>query len=200
MKHQIEKNQFDLHWHKVDTLRRYRKPSSRLLTMWRMEKYLARTGKFSDAEILKAEAEELSRRELEMAQAVANRDYQAEYEKLRRRQQQEQDLLVQTREHERDIICGKHRVEKAVFRNKDNASIQRIREPPRMRDAQLPSATTRTPQKKKLAATAISFEYQTVLPFIVSPPDWLTPSTQPTSSQRSQNGDPHPEEEQLNIE
>jgi hypothetical protein len=200
MKHQIEQNEFDLHWHKEDTLRRYRKPSSRLLTMWRMEKYLARTSKFSDAEVLKAEAEELSRRELSMAQAIANRDYQAEHEKLRRKQQQERDLLIQTREHWSEVIRGRHRVQRAVFQNKDNASIQRIREAPRMRDAQLPSAASRAPQKKKFAATAISFEYQTVLPFVVAPPDWTAPSSQPQSSQGSQNGGSNPEEEQVNIE
>jgi hypothetical protein len=72
-KHEPELKQFKLHWQTEDRLRKHQKPSARLPQMWWMEKFLARTKKFTDAEKLKLETDELSRREMAMGQAVKPR-------------------------------------------------------------------------------------------------------------------------------
>jgi hypothetical protein len=75
-----------------------------------------------------------------------------------------------------------------VFQNRDSASEARVREPPRIRDPLLPSTARQTLTAKKFRSSApISFEFQTVLPFIVSPPD-LRGSAVP-SKDPSQHGD-----------
>jgi hypothetical protein len=172
-KHDLELKKFELHWQTEDTLRKYRKPSSRLLQMWRMEKYLARTEKFTDAEILKLETEELARRERALGQAAANRDFHTEHERLLNRQRKEYDLLVATQQHWREVLVSRQKKERAVIENKDLAVEAKQKEPCRQRDAQL-TAVARNSRKKRFSASSeISFRYTTVLPPPVSPADLL---------------------------
>jgi hypothetical protein len=82
---------------------RYRKPSTRLLHLRRMEKCLAVCAEFEQAKAIHSEAEELSVQEWEQQQALLIRDYEAAKRKLLAKQEAERELLQQTRQHERAI-------------------------------------------------------------------------------------------------
>jgi hypothetical protein len=167
-RHEIELKEFDLHWEKDDTLRKYRKPSSKLLGMLRQEKVLARLKRFDAAEVLQVESGELTRRELRLAQAMANRDYHTELTKLERKQRGEVDMLRKTRRHRRDTIVSRHQVENGWMENRKGAVKIRVKGPPRVSETQL-SAINRQPLKTRFQRLPVSFEFHTVLPSVVSP-------------------------------
>lgn len=191
-KHQNELRDYDQKWQEDDTFRKYRKPSARLLDLWRKEKFMARTGQFNEAEIIKAEAEELQQREMNMAQAMLNRDYHLDRDKIVTRQQQEIESLIQTRDHWKSVIVSRQKNEKDVYGNKEIVVEARHKEPFRKREAQLPqkkapkqrssagsaTSTGRSRSKKKLISTGagISFQYQTVLPPLAPPSGNPAPS------------------------
>jgi hypothetical protein len=175
-KHEVERNAFELHWQYGDTLRKYRKASSRLLGMWRMEKFLARTEDYDNAQVMQYETSELTRRELEMQQAMANRDFHDAKQKLRQRQKDEMEMLVSTRQHWKDCLLGKQKVEKAHWVNKRSATETRCAIGRGGHEPLLPSKTRdASPKREWQNRTAASFEYQTVLPPVTPPSEWEKP-------------------------
>lgn len=138
-----ERRNLDDFWNAEKTLRKYRKPSARLLQLWRMEKFLAKTGSFDEANIVRLEASELAKREIALAQANANRDYHAEKEKLVQRQDADLASLVSNREHWRAVMLSRQNVEKAVVVNREAVVEVRQKEPPMRREAQLPPGRRR---------------------------------------------------------
>jgi hypothetical protein len=193
-RHETETKEFELRWQEEETLRKYRKPSSRLLQLSRREKFLARLNHFDEAEVAKLEAGELTRRELAMSQAMVNRDFHFAREKLKEKQQAECDLVVATQQHWRDCVIVRQKAERNVLKNRENAVEQRQKEPCRTREAQLTIVKTRglnTGQRKRFEENPeISFEYVTVLP-PVQPPDEIerTASRETVSENRSEEED-----------
>jgi hypothetical protein len=169
-KHELEANEFELHWQEEETLRRYHKPSSRLIQMWRMEKFLARFEEYDNAEVIRAESRELTKREFGMGQAIANRDFHLGREQLRQRQQSEWDFLVNTRQHWKDVMLGRHKCQRQTWGIKDTASILRSSVLHGGHEPLLPGKTrARAPKKTWPGRASISFEFRTVLPSITPP-------------------------------
>ena len=176
-----ELREFDDKWKDEETLRKYRKPSARLLQLWRQEKFMARIGHFDEAEIAGAEAQELEAREMAMAQAFANRDYNIDREKIIEKHNHELEMFGQTREHWRELIVSRQKNERTVLDNNDNALDIRQKDTHRQTKVQRRPPTSRgSPNSsKKFIAVApeISFDYQTVLPPLQSPAEIATPSS-----------------------
>jgi hypothetical protein len=162
-RHGTAVREFELRWQTDSALRKYRKPSSRLLQLSRMEKFLARLSDFGEAELVRLEARELTAREHALSQALVNRDFHREREELAARQRAEMALLCATQQHRRDILLGQQRANRAVLERRESAVEQRQREPCRKREALLPGAAK--PPAARFAETApVSFEFATVLP------------------------------------
>ena len=176
-----ELREFDDKWKDEETLRKYRKPSARLLQLWRQEKFMARMGHFDEAEIAGAEAQELEAREMAMAQAFANRDYNLDREKIIEKHNHELEMFGQTREHWRELIVSRQKNERTVLDNNDMALDIRQKETHRQTKVQKRPPTSRgSPNSsKKFIAVGpeISFDYQTVLPPLQSPAEIATPSS-----------------------
>jgi hypothetical protein len=172
-RHETEMKEFELRWQEDETLRKYRKPSSRLLQLSRMEKFLARLRCFNEAEVVNLETRELTDRELAMSQAMINRDFHVAKEKLKEKQQREYELLVATQQHWRDCVVVRQNAEKAVLHNRENAVEQRQKEPCRTRESQLPTGRARPISSEcgtRFGGSApISFQYATVLPPVAPP-------------------------------
>ncbi|OHT04091.1 hypothetical protein TRFO_28459 [Tritrichomonas foetus] len=141
-----------------------------------MEKFLAKQNKFDEAAVAHAESEELSKREMAMCQAMANRDYHNEKEKLIEKQESDMTLLLQTREHWREVLLSRQKQEKDYFYRREAVVEIMEQEPLRTREAQLnvKTAKSRSPNKSKnsarlLKSAEISFQYCTVLPPLAPP-------------------------------
>lgn len=192
-RHNKELSDLDQKWTSEHQLRKYQKASSRLIQLRKMEKFLAKQTKFEDAELVHAEAEELEKREYQSAQAIASRDYHKEQDKVLEKQKNEMDALLETREHWRDILLSRQKTEKDVYNNTDQKVKTRLKEPPRVREAQLPSKTktrsagTSSRHNTLIASGAdISFKYNTVLPKLNPPIDKRSTSRSLNSDSKSQ--------------
>lgn len=121
-----------------------------------MEKFLAKTGSFDEANVVRLEAAELAKREIALAQATANRDYHSEKEKLSQRQESDVESLIQNREHWRAVMISRQNVEKAVVVNREAVVEVRQKEPPQRREAQLPPGRRRgmTKHSKNRSSTS----------------------------------------------
>jgi hypothetical protein len=160
------------HWHGENTLRRYRKASSRLLQLWRIEKFMAKQTEFNHAEVVKAEATELSYREMQRAQAQADRDYHVELSQMKERHKKEMDAHLQNRQHWREVMLARHQLEKDQLERDLHAVEIKQAEPCRKREPfQATSSRPITAAKKYAVGPEISFEYPTFLPFPISPSD-----------------------------
>jgi hypothetical protein len=170
--HDTELRAFDDHWHDEDTLRPYRKASLRLLQLWRIEKFMAKQTDFNHAEVVKAEAQELSSREMQASQAQADRDYHLELAQLNDRHQKEMDAFLADRKHWREVMLARQKREKEQLERDHNAVEIRQKEPPRTREAfQATKSRSIRSAKTYTVGPEISFEYPTVLPYPVSPSD-----------------------------
>jgi len=99
-------------------MRKYRKPSGRLLQLWKMEKDLARQGQYSKAQEIHDQAEQLSKQETEQAQITLNSDYQQGLSELHTRNKQEIEKLLAEREHLKQILLSKQAQEKEAMANR----------------------------------------------------------------------------------
>lgn len=103
-----------------------------------MEKFLAKTGSFDEAAIVRLEAEELAKRELALGQAMANRDYHIDKDKLVEKQNNDMTHLIKNRVHWREVMLSRQETEKAVIVNRESVVEVRQKEPLPKREAQLP--------------------------------------------------------------
>lgn len=171
-----ELDKFDSKWKEEETLRKYRKPSAKLLELWRKEKFMARMGYFDEAEIAGAEAKELQARELAMAQAFANRDYVVDRERMVEKHNQDLEAFSQVREHWRELIVSRQKNERAVLDNNDMAIDMREKETPRrVKTQRTPKGNAKANTKVIVVGPEISFDYQTVLPRLQSPAEICGP-------------------------
>ena len=166
--HEQELNEFNDKWGEGEYYK-YRKPSSKLLNLWRMEKFLAKQKKLDEAERIHNEAEQLSKRETEQAKKALDRDYQTQLQKLKEKQAAEIEQMNLEREAERKFIQTKQSKEKDCYTNKGNVIEYRLKEPPRTKEAQKSVGTRGSPKKKQYAAPEVSFAYQTILPPLQPP-------------------------------
>jgi hypothetical protein len=181
------------HWHEEVVLRPYRKASTRLLQLWRIEKFMAKQNEFNHAELVKAESEELSIRERNCAQAQADRDYHQDLEELTDKHQKEMNLLIETRQHWREVMLARQQLEKDVLKRAHNAVEIRQSEPCRTKEAfQATKSRPVSKTKKYTVGPEISYEFITVLPFPISPTERASGRT---SVQDSGRANPEPEEE-----
>lgn len=118
-----------------------------------MEKFLAKQNKFDEATIVHAEAEELAKREFALSQAMVNRDYHNELEKLTEKQESEMEILVNTRKHWREVMISKQQVEKGHISNRESVVELREKEPFRKREAQLPNRQSQSRLKTRSASS-----------------------------------------------
>jgi hypothetical protein len=170
--HESQLKAFEDHWHEEDTLRPYRKASTRLLQLWRIEKFMAKQTEFTHAEIVKVETNELSNREMQCSQAQADRDYHLELAQMKERQRKEVEALLANRQHWKEVMLARQQLEKEQLVRDHNAVEIKQREPCRTKEA-FQATTSRSIEstKKYTTGPVISFEYPTFLAFPVSPPD-----------------------------
>ena len=119
-----------------------------------MEKFLAKTGSFDEAAIIRLEAEELAKREMALAQATANRDYHVEKEKLNQKQNNDLASLVSNREHWRDVMLSRQKTEKDVVVNREAVVEVRQKEPLPKRDPMIPERQRRSLKNQKTRKSA----------------------------------------------
>ena len=133
---------------------------------------MAKQELFDQAEVIHAESEELSKREMEACQAIVNRDYHNEKEKLNEKQQAEMESLLKTREHFREVLLARQKQEKDNFYRREAVVELMEKEPLRTREAQLNvrmNSRNSKPNSRLMNSAEISFKRTTVLPPLVPP-------------------------------
>jgi hypothetical protein len=158
-----KKHEFELHWQEEETLRQYHKPSSRLLQMWRMEKVLARSEEHDNAEVVRAESRELTKRETRMGQIATSTSGGSSCSKGSTQSWTSSSTPGSTG-------STSYSVGKSAWAIKDSASIVKSRRIHRGSEPLLPGRTRAPAPKKTWPARALTlFEFPTRLPSMASP-------------------------------
>ena len=179
-----EMERFESSWDEVST-RKYRKASGRLLQLWRNEKFLARKGDFEEAAVVRAEADELCKREMAAAEAAMNRDFHYQKEQLEKDHQEEIRRFEEERGELRSIIESRHRTEASNLENLRNAVEVRMKEPPRTKVAQKSIRKREAPSRASFAPPGeVVFAHQTILPPLPPPAELSSISSARSSASR----------------
>jgi hypothetical protein len=113
-----ERQKFENLWME-EMPRRYRKPSTQLLQLRKIEKSLAVSGSFEKAKKVHSDVEQLAQIEMTNAQAILIHDYEIAQKKLRQKQEQEMELFETTRLHERSLLLAKYDSEKVAIEHRE---------------------------------------------------------------------------------
>ena len=114
-----ELEEFEFNW-KENMPRKYRKPSTKLLELYEIERRFGLTGKFEEAKKVKAEADALQAVEMNQAQKRLVHDYTVAKSKFDQQQEKERKIFEETREHWRAIMISKHNLEMENLLNRKN--------------------------------------------------------------------------------
>ena len=182
--HEQELDEFNEKWGEGDFYQ-YRKPSGKLLNLWRMEKFLAKQKFLDEAERIHNEAEELSKVEAEQAKKNLDRDYQIQLQRLKEKQANEKVQLNDEREAERKFILILQSKERDCYQNKGNVIEIRLKEPIRTKEAQKSVGVRGNQKKKQYSSPEVSFAFQTILPPLQPP---VQSSKKQKEDSQSQNG------------
>lgn len=165
--HEQELQKFNNSWANSQFLE-YRKPSGKLLNLWRMEKFLAKQKKFDNAERIHNEAEELAKKETEQANKAISKDYNTNLNALRDKQKIEMDNLNETRENGRKYLIILQSKEKDCYTNKKRVIDFKCNDQHKNKEAQ--KTTSRGAVTTKYASPDIvySFAYQGIEDIICS--------------------------------
>ena len=181
---QIEK--FEQYWASEENQRKYRKPTSELLSLWKQEKFLAKQGNFEEAKRIHQEAENLQEKEMQLAQSLFDHDYQLAKEKQEEKQAMELDSFYQERQHWRDILVSKQKNEQNVYENKKKVVDIRKKEPQRTKVFQ--NTTSRGNERKKAySMPSHDFHFKTILPPLKPPNSKLNANSKHVNSDENDN-------------
>lgn len=117
-------SEFELIW-RDDMPRKYRKPSTTLLTLMGAERRYARQGLYDQAQRVQKEVDALTEKETTQAQARLIADYKEAKAKLMAKIKDEETLFEQTRAHLREIILQRQRAELEPLKNRKRVVEQR---------------------------------------------------------------------------
>lgn len=98
---------------------KYRKPSTKLITIYDVERKLGLNKDFEKAKLVKAEAEQLEAIEMEKAQKQLNHDYSIARKKLDDKLNEERQQLIEVRNHRRAVLESRLKVVKSNLANRD---------------------------------------------------------------------------------
>ena len=126
-KQKKELDEFEEHW-RNDMPRKYRKPSTKLITCYEIERKLGMNGEWKKAKKLKQETEILQAQEMQQAQLQLIKDYNKAKSKLLQNQREEYQVFVSAREHNRDVIIARQKVERSYIDNRGNVLVQKQNE------------------------------------------------------------------------
>ncbi|OHT08099.1 hypothetical protein TRFO_23561 [Tritrichomonas foetus] len=118
-KQKKDTEEFEDRW-RNEMPRKYRKPSTKLITYFEIERKLGLNGNFEKAKKLKVETDRLQAEEMEQAQRLLIKDYNNAKAKFDQQQQEEYQLFIDTRKHWRDVILARHKTEKEAIDNRGN--------------------------------------------------------------------------------
>jgi hypothetical protein len=99
--------------------RKYRKPSTELLQLRKIEKALAVSGNFQKAKKVHGDVEQLAQIEMTNAQSLLIHDYEMAQKKLIQKHQQELELFETTRKHERSILLAQYDSQKVAIDHRE---------------------------------------------------------------------------------
>ena len=108
-----EISEFEAHWADEQTTQQYNKPSPRLLSMRRQEETLALSKYFSQANVIRAEADQLEAEETQMAKQRAVASMRLQYEKMIIRQEKELKGIEAL--YQRDLINMENQKQKELL-------------------------------------------------------------------------------------
>ena len=98
---------------------KYRKPSTKLITIYDVERKLGLNKDFEKAKRVKAEAEQLEMIEMEKAQKQLIHDYQIARQKLDQKHEEERRQLIETRSLRKELLESRLKVVKSGLQNRN---------------------------------------------------------------------------------
>lgn len=110
-KHEEDLESFEKDWSE-NRPKKYRKPSTKLIEIYELERKLGLSGEFDRARIIKQEADDLQLQEMEMAQRQIVKDYNNAKAKLEMKHQEEKQIFYDTRSNLRDLIIAQQKVKR----------------------------------------------------------------------------------------
>lgn len=114
-KHEIESQEFEKQWNE-EMPQKYRKPSSSLLQLKKIEKNLTLSGDYTGAKKVHQEAEALAEHEMQLAQEKLFREYRVAQTRMQARHQKKLELYDQERSQGKILLLSKYKNAKdAIF-------------------------------------------------------------------------------------
>jgi hypothetical protein len=120
-----DEEEFERHW-RVDMPPKYRKPSTRLIELFEIERRLGLQGRFVEAKRAKMETEKLEMEETERAQRLLIREYKIAREQFVMDQKTERQVFEEARAQGEAVIAARQKVERQYFLNRKNVLEQKL--------------------------------------------------------------------------
>ena len=108
---------FEDNW-KENMPRKYRKPSSKLIVLYEIERKFGLTGQFQEAKKIKIEADKLQSIEMAQAQQRLVHDYSIAKNQFDKQQAKEREIFEDTRNHWRSVVIARQKVEMEAIKNR----------------------------------------------------------------------------------
>ena len=119
---------FEENW-KENMPRKYRKPSSKLIELYEIERKFGLTGQFQEAKKIKSEADKLQSIEMAQAQKRLVHDYTIAKNQFDKQQAKEREIFEDTREHWRSVVIARQKVEMEAIKNRKTVLTVKQTEP-----------------------------------------------------------------------
>ena len=116
-RHRMQRQEFERVW-REDMPRKYRKPSTHLLQVKKIERSFAVSAQFEEAKRVHAEAAAIAAQERDQQQANLNRDYAVAKSKLEDKQRMERSQVEQARRDGRRILNVRYQQSKETAQNR----------------------------------------------------------------------------------
>lgn len=123
-----EKDNFEKQWN-TEMPRKYRKPSTRLLQMKKIEKSFAVQGNYAKAKQIHLEIEKVATSEMNDNQKQLIHDYEVATRKFRQKQEDDVDNFNKTRQHWKNVMISQYETQKIALLNRDKVVKTRLNEP-----------------------------------------------------------------------
>lgn len=120
---------FEKEWSDETFLSKYRKPTQKLLSLYKHERMLGIVGDFEAARLAKLETEKQEKAETQQMQKTLIRDYNAAKAQFTRDQEKERDIFEDTRNHWRSVILARQKVEMEAVTKRENVLTQKQNAP-----------------------------------------------------------------------
>lgn len=129
---------FEENW-KVNMPRKYRKPSSKLIELYEIERKFGLTGQFQEAKKIKIEADRLQNIEMAQAQKRLVHDYTIAKSQFDKQQEKERQIFEDTRNHWRSVVVARQKVEMEAIKNRKTVLSVKQTEPKVVKESSIDS-------------------------------------------------------------